>query len=219
MYGSEVALAEQWNEVESRLDPRWQDAHLLLTIDDEARVERALALLGPAGPGRFGREIRFSAQRTDSAIGPEAVRRMLRRIDGDGIDGALTLVSADDAPPARIVARRTLATEWDAVVATLPSDWSDLLCELELTSSDYVDQAALLCAPINVFQNGVGKPGFQFRVAHSFGYGASAGMVRRCLGRLDEAGIPGEVRILRALSDTHPVATQGPVWMIGGRQV
>jgi len=219
VYGSEVALAEQWNEVESRLDPRWQDAHLLLTIDDEARVERALALLGPAGPGRFGREIRFSAQRTDSAIGPEAVRRMLRRIDGDGIDGALTLLSADDAPPARIVTRRTLATEWDAVVATLPSDWSDLLCELELTSSDYVDQAALLCAPINVFQNGVGKPGFQFRVAHSFGYGASAGMVRRCLGRLDEAGIPGEVRILRALSDTHPVATQGPVWMIGGRQV
>jgi hypothetical protein len=219
VYGSAVALAKQWESIESGLDPRWQDAHLLLTIDDDARVERALALLGPAGPGRFGREIRFSAQRTDSAIGPEAVRRMLRRIDGEGIDGTLTLRSADDARPKAVVSRPTLATEWDAVVATLPSDWSDLLCELELTSSDYVDQAALLCAPINVFQNGVGKPGFQFRVAHSFGYGASAGMVRRCLGRLDNAGIPGEVRVLRSLSDSHPVGTQGPVWMIGGKQV
>jgi len=27
------------------------------------------------------------------------------------------------------------------------------------------------------------------------------------------------VRVLRALSDSHPVATQGPVWYIGGRAV
>ena len=47
----------------------------------------------------------------------------------------------------------------------------------------------------------------------------SPGMVRRCFARLDEARIPGEVRVLRALSDTHPVATQGPVWYIGGKAV
>ncbi len=61
--------------------------------------------------------------------------------------------------------------------------------------------------------------GFRFRVAHSFGYGAAPGMVRRCLARLDEEGIPGRVRVLRALSDTHPVGTQGPVWTIGGKAV
>jgi len=44
-------------------------------------------------------------------------------------------------------------------------------------------------------------------------------MVRRCLGRLDDAGIPGAVRILRALSDSQPVATQGPVWYIAGKAV
>lgn len=214
-----MSLAEQWTGVESRLDPRWRDARLLLTIADETRAERALALLGPAGPGRSGREIRFFAQRTGSAIGPEAVRRMLRRIDAEGIDGTLALVSSDEAPPEPMVSRPTLAAEWDAVVAVLPSDWSDLLCELELTSSDHVDQGALLTAPLNPFQSGIGKPGFRFRVARTAGYGASAGMVRRCLARLDEAGIPGEVRVLRALSDTHPVGTQGPVWMIGGKQV
>jgi hypothetical protein len=42
-------------------------------------------------------------------------------------------------------------------------------------------------------------------------------MVRRCLERCDAERIRGTVRILRALSDTHPVATQGPVWYVGGR--
>ncbi|HEY2073875.1 MAG TPA: hypothetical protein VGG88_09910 [Gaiellaceae bacterium] len=214
-----MGLAEQWNDVENGLDPRWHDARLVLRIDDEARVERALALLGPAGPGRSGREIRFSVQRTESAIGPEAARRMLRRLDSEGIEGTLALVSVDDAAPKPVVARPTLAGAWDGVVGTLPSDWSDLLCELELTSSDHVDQAALLTAPLNPYQTADVKPGFQFRVANTFGYGASSGMVRRCLARLDHAAIPGEVRVLRALSDTHPVGTQGPVWMVGGKQV
>jgi hypothetical protein len=214
-----MSLAEQWTGIESGLDPRWRDARLLLAVDDETHAERALALLGPAGPGRAGREIRFFAERTGGAIGPEAVRRMLRRIDAEGIEGTLTLVAFDEAPAEPAVSRPTLAAGWDAVVALLPSDWSDLLCELELTSTDHIEQGALLTAPLNPLQSGAGKPGFRFRVAHSAGYGASSGMVRRCLARLDEAGIPGEVRVLRALSDTHPVGTQGPVWMIGGRQV
>ncbi len=213
-----MALVDNWNDIERGLDPRWKDARLLLTVDDESRAERALALLGPAGPGRSGREIRFYAVRNGS-IGPEALRRMLRRIDAEGVEGTLTLVSAGEAPPEPVVSRATLAAEWDAVAATLPADWSDLLCELELTSSDHVDQAALLTAPVNPFQSGLGKPGFRFRVARTFGYGASPGMVRRCLTRLDDAHIPGEVRVVRVLSDSHPVGTQGPVWMIGGKTV
>jgi hypothetical protein len=114
--------------------------------------------------------------------------------------------------------RASLAAEWDAALQVLPGDWSDLLCDLELGSSDYIERAALLLAPLNPIQ-GTGRPGFRFRCAHSFGYGASAGMVRRCLARLDEERIAGEVRVLRALSDTHPVGTQGPVWRIGERSV
>jgi hypothetical protein len=144
---------------------------------------------------------------------------MLRRIDGEHIGGRLELVSADAAPPAPEIERPTLAAEWDAALATLPSDWSDLLCELELTSSDHIELAALLTAPMNPLQAGTGKPAFRFRVASSFGYGAASGLVRRLLERLDEAGIPGHVRVLRALSDTHPVGTQGPVWHVGGRHV
>jgi hypothetical protein len=214
-----MQLVGQWNTVEQGLDPRWSDAHVELAIEDETQRSRALALLAPAGPGSVGTTIRFYVTRSGAGVGPEAVRRMLRRIDEEGIRGTLALVSSDEAAPAPVLARASLAADWDAAIGVLPADWSDLLCELELTSSDHVERAALLIAPVNPVQSGTGRPGFRFRSAHTFGYGASSGMVRRCLARLDEDGIPGEVRIARALSDTHPVATQGPVWYVGGKAV
>jgi hypothetical protein len=145
--------------------------------------------------------------------------RLLARLDAEGIDGNLELVGSGEAesPPAP-VARRTLAATWDAEVAALPPDWSDVYAELELTSTDYLDRAALLVAPVNPSRYG-GRPAFRFRCARRFGYGASPGMVRRCLERLDGERITGEVRILRSLADTEPVSTQGPVWYIGGRSV
>jgi hypothetical protein len=213
-----MGLVEQWNDIEQGLDPKWRDARLDLIVDDEATVGRVAALLAPAGPGRVGRAVRFTTARGGAMVGPEAVRRMLKRIDAERIGGTLTLVSSGEAAPEPAITRASLAAEWDAAVAVLPADWSDLLCEIELTSSDHIDRAALLTAPLNPIQ-GTGRPGFRFRCAHSFGYGASSGMVRRCLARLDEERIPGEVRVLRAMSDTHPVGTQGPVWRIGERAV
>jgi hypothetical protein len=59
----------------------------------------------------------------------------------------------------------------------------------------------------------------RFRCAHHFGYGASAEMTARCLERCDEKGLTGEVEILRVLSDSYPVGSQGPVWLDGGRSV
>jgi len=213
-----VTLVEQWNAIESGLDPNWGDARLALTLDSEAAAERAAALLGPAAPGRFGRTIRFFAARGGTGVGPEAVRRMLRRIDAEKLGGSLELVASDQAPPEPAITRTSLAGEWDAALALLPADWSDLYCEIELTSTDHLDRAALLLSPLNPARFG-GTPGYRFRCARSFGYGTSPEMVRRCFERLDDGNIPGEVRILRALSDTHPAGTQGPVWHVGGRTV
>ena len=78
---------------------------------------------------------------------------------------------------------------------------------------------ALLLAPLNPARDLSQAASLRFRVAHSFGYGASPEMTARCLARLDEAKISGQVRILRALSDTHNVDTQGPVWRVGGKAV
>jgi hypothetical protein len=44
-------------------------------------------------------------------------------------------------------------------------------------------------------------------------------MAARCFERCDAEGITGAVGILQSLSDTHPVGTQGPVWIQDGRVV
>ena len=211
-----MALVEEWNGIVSGLDPSWSDARLSLRIEEKEARARAAALLGPAGPGFSGDTIRFSVTRSGSGIGPEAARRLLGRIDGERIEGELTLVSASEAEPPARAARPTLASEWQAALEVLPADWSDLVVELELESSADVDRGAVLCAPLNPMQL-PGRTGFGFRCASTRGYGASAGMVGRCLGRLDENGIRGHVRITRVLSDVHPVGTQGAVFLTGRR--
>ena len=77
-----MPLAERWNQVERGLDPRWTEATLTLAIADDAARSSAVALLGPAGPGVGNRQIRFTVSTQGAGIGPEAARRLLRRIDG-----------------------------------------------------------------------------------------------------------------------------------------
>ena len=211
-----MPLVERWNQVETGLDPRWTEVTLSLAINDADARSRAAALLGPAGPGVGGSEIHFTVSTRGTGIGPEATRRLLRRIDKEKIRGRLELVATQGARPEPEPAVRSLAAGWDAALEVLPSDWSDLVAELELDSSADVDRGAVLCAPINPIQL-TGRPGFRFRCASHRGYGASPGMVGRCLARLDEAGITGRVRITRALSDVHPVGTQGATFAVGRR--
>jgi hypothetical protein len=211
-----MSLVEQWNRLEIALDPSWADARLNLRIDDPKARGRAAALLGPAGPGIAGDEIRFLAARDGAGVGPEAVRRLLRRIDDEGISGTIELMSATKARSRSSSSHRSLAAAWDAAVAALPEDWSDALVELELDSSNDIDRAAVLAGPVNPIQ-AEGRPGFRFRAASRAGFGASAGMVRRCLERLDAEGIGGDLKISRSLSDTHPVGTQGAVFSAGSR--
>ena len=215
-------LVDQWQAIERGLPEGWGDARLRLTVADEGQCERAAALLGPASPGRHGREISFFVARRGAGPSPELVKRLLRRLYQEGIDGKLELVGSDrpaDVAHGAVAARwQPFAEAWDAQLAALPDDWSDLYGEAELFSSDYLERAALLMAPLNPARYG-SKPGFRFRVARRFGYGASPEMARRCFERLDEEGIRGVVRVLHALSDTRPVQTQGPVWYLGGRSV
>jgi hypothetical protein len=213
-----VRLAEQWREIERGLPEGWGDARLSLTVADETRGDRAAALLGPLLAGRSGKQIRFFAARRGAGPSPEAVRRALLRLDRERIEGALELVSTGEPELEPETARETLAAAWDVELAALPADWSDLYAELELFSTDHLERGALLLAPLNPSRYSR-RPGFRFRAARTFGYGASPQMVRRCLARLDEAGIRGRLEVLGVISGSRPVATQGPVWRIGGRAV
>jgi hypothetical protein len=212
-----LGLVDRFNELERELPDPWVEATLLLTVDDDARCDRAAALLGPANPGRLGKRIRFSTARRGGGVGPDGVRRLLRRLDREGIQGELELVGAREAPAAEVRKRDSLHDQWKRALGGLPSDWSDLYTEIRFDSTDYVEPAALLLAPVNPDRSG--PAALRFRCAHHFGYGVSPEMATRCFERCDVGGFTGEVEVLHALSDTNPIGTQGPVWLVGGRAV
>jgi hypothetical protein len=214
-----MSLVGQWERIQSDLPAGWAEARLALRLSGDADATRAAALLGPLMPGRVGREFRLYVTQHSAGPSARALERTLVRLDDERISGELELLAAEEAATsAEIPRRQSLADAWDALLTMLPPDWSDLYAEVELTSSDHLDPAALALSPLNPSRYGDAL-GFRFRCAREFGYGASPGMVRRCLERLDEQAIPGEVRILLALSDTKPVGTQGPVWYAEGKVV
>jgi hypothetical protein len=214
-----VSVVDQWQAIERYLPEGWGDARLRLTIPDLGDSDRAAVLLGPVNPGRHGKVITFFTAQRGAGPSPALIRRLLARLDREGIEGQLVLLGASEAESAApSVEAKPFVPAWDAELAALPDDWSDLYAEIELESTDYLERAALLMAPLNPARYG-GETGFRFRVARSFGYGASPEMTRRCLERVDEEGIRGSFSLLRVLADTYPNATQGPFWYVGGRSV
>jgi hypothetical protein len=210
-----VRLVDQLNEIEQGIEGKWSALELELVLTDAGLLDRAAALLGPANPGRSGNKLRFATARHGRGIGPGGLRRLLTRLDDEDIEGKLELLRSEEAT-SDFAVKDTLHDQWTRALAVLPSDWSDLYAELRFDSTDYLEPAALRLAPVNPSRcHGVAT--LCFRSARRFGYGVSAEMAARCLQRCDEHGITGTVEILRVLSDTDPVATQGPVWLEAGR--
>jgi len=198
-----------------RISDSRAEAWIQVRLEEAEGTERAAQLLAPlqplvAGPGVL----------TFRVVGAtDTVKRLLERVDAERIHGMLEVLSSDPiAARAPAPAAPTLREQWDAALATIPADWSDLLAEVELDSSDWFDGTALNLAPINPRRDGT-RIALRFRAARRFGYGGSPQMVARCLERCDEHGVRGTVRILRVLCDTRPVQTQGPVWQIDGQMV
>jgi hypothetical protein len=220
-----MRAVEQWKAIEDSLGGDWDEVDLAFTVEDRAAVDDAAAVLGPLGPGRAGKVLRMHV--SSRGGGPEKLRNLLERLDRKRLWGTLELVAATvQAPPEPAgeltpepaTSTRGPVDQWDAAVAELPPGWSDVLCELELESTDFLPRAALLGAPLNPTRV-PGATALRFRASNGLGYGTSVGMVRRCLERMEAEGIRGHVRVLEVLSDTQNVATQGPVWRIAGRSV
>jgi hypothetical protein len=219
MLTAPMRLADQWERLERDLPDDWRAARLAVRAESAAELPRAAAVLGPANPGRRGDTLVLTVRRGGGPAGPEGVRRLFRRLDQQRIWCEVEVLDVEAAPETAEQAEapvRSLLATWDDAIAGLPTDWSDLLCYLELDSSDYLPRAALLCAPLNPTADRE-RTGFVFRVARRAGYGASPGMARRCLERCEAEGITGRPGVLRVLADTDNVATQGAVWYVGGR--
>jgi len=218
-----VTPAAQWQEIVATLPARWHAATLRLRLEDAGQADRAVAILAPLQPVRSApATLSFRTARDRGGPSPEMLVRLLELLGRERLHGTLELVSSEERAPAVRAASApgaaSLPASWDAALATLPADWSDLLAEVELLSSDFLERAALHLAPINPRRDH-DRLALRFRGARSFGYGGSPQMVRRCFERCDEDGIRGSVSVLRALSQTRPVGTQGPVWLLDGRTV
>jgi hypothetical protein len=214
-----MSLAAQWETLGSELPDGWGGAELRLELRDEARSAEAAALTGPAQPYRVSPTgLAFSVARDGSASSPDGIRRLLKRLDDARIVGTLSVAGSEQAVVQPETVPESLAESWRAAVAVIPADWSDLLGEIELLSTDYIEPAAVLCIQMNPRRDGK-RSALRFRAARRAGYGVSAQMAERCLERCDAAGIRGSVRVLQVLSDTKLVGTQGPVWLMSGNTV
>lgn len=216
-----MQAAGQWKLIEHDLGADWVEAHFVFTVEDPGTIGAAAAVLAPLGPGRSGAELRFQIRREGG--GPDKVRNLAGRLDRKRIWGTLTLVGSDAAgqvAPSGVEPEEKLGLveSWDDALAELPPGWRDLLCELELDSTDYLPRAALLGAPLNPTRNPE-KIALRFRVSSGVGYGTSPAMARRCLERIEGDGISGRASVLNVLSDTGNEATLGPVWRVAGRSV
>ena len=146
-----MRAADQWAQIEATLDPDWSEAQASFT--PEGSTAEAAAILGPLQPGHVGDHLRLHITRSDG--GAERARNLFTRLDRRRIWGTLSLVGVigDVAPAAAArppaAPTQALADAWDDALSALPPGWSDLLCELELDSSDHVPRAALLGAPLN----------------------------------------------------------------------
>jgi hypothetical protein len=214
-----VKLVDQWAALERRLPADWETVELRLRTEQPGERSEAARILGPTNVGFVGDELAFSVRRAGGAAGPEAARRLFARLDEARIWCLLEQREVAEAPPRLDEPERakvSVAESWDAELEPLPPGWSDLLCLLELDSSALLTRAALLCAPINPTRDH-GHVGFTFRCARTAGYGVAPAMARRCFEQLDAEGIGGRVSVLRSLSGTNNVATQGAVWYVGGK--
>jgi hypothetical protein len=218
-----MKLVDQWRTIEDGLPSGWEDVRLTLTTEQPSDLPRAAQVLGSINVGKVGSALVFHVRRAGGPQGPQATKRLFERLDHDRtwchleqshVQAAETAaaVQGGAAAPAAV----PVAASWDAALAPLPTDWTDLLCELEIKSSDHLDRTALLCAPLNPTRD-ASRLVFTFRCSGRSGYGVSRSMARRCCERLDHDGITGSTRVLRVLSDTDNVDTQGPVWLVGGK--
>ena len=90
-----------------------------------------------------------------------------------------------------------LADEFQEIVDSLPSDWTDLEFDLRVDESRYIDAATLL-VQVNAQPYSHHDWHWRILVAHQFGHAAAAPAVHGTLRLLDEAGIRGEL-VLREL--------------------
>jgi len=93
-----------------------------------------------------------------------------------------------------------LADSFQAVLDSLPDDWTDLELDLRIFDEQRYVDAAVLLAQVNAQPYSRADWHWRILVAHRFGHAAAAPVVHGALHALDEAGIDGELAVRQTRS-------------------
>jgi hypothetical protein len=88
-----------------------------------------------------------------------------------------------------------LADDFQAIVDSLPDDWSDLELVLRIRDVDRYIEAATCLVTCNAQPLSKDEWHWRLLVAHRFGHAAAVPAVRTALKLLDDAGIEGELQL------------------------
>jgi hypothetical protein len=91
-----------------------------------------------------------------------------------------------------------LADQFQEIIDSLPSDWTDLEFDLRVADEERYIEAATYLVQCNAQPYSRHDWHFRILVAHQFGHAAAAPAVHGSLKLLDEAGIRGEL-VLREM--------------------
>jgi hypothetical protein len=94
----------------------------------------------------------------------------------------------------------SLADDFQAVVDSMPPDWTNLELDLRIFDEDRYIEAATLLTQINAMPYSQHDWHWRLRVAHEFGHAAAAESVRGTLALLDGQRIEGELALREARS-------------------
>jgi hypothetical protein len=91
-----------------------------------------------------------------------------------------------------------LADDFQAVVDSLPPDWTHLELDMRIFDEDRYAEVAALLVQINPMPYSQHDWHWRLRVAHEFGHAAAAESVRGTLAVLDSQGVAGELELREA---------------------
>src|SRR5664279_3272058 len=88
-----------------------------------------------------------------------------------------------------------LASDFQQILDSMPSDWTDLEVDLRIEDESlYVDTAVAL-SQVNARPYSEDDWDWSLQVAHSFGHAAAAESVKGVLAKLDADGVAGEMQV------------------------
>lgn len=102
-----------------------------------------------------------------------------------------------------------LAEDFQAIVESLPPDWSAIQFDLRIHEEDRYVELAPIVAEVNAWPLSKADYHWRYNVAREFGHAAAPESVRGNLAKLDGLGITGAIHVREVRSGRVPVE---PMW-------